>query len=53
MLFTGREDNDGKYPVQFDEVFEVENVEIVRTCVRAPNNERIHRTLVATASGQV
>jgi len=30
-------DNDGKFPAQFDEVFKAENVEVVRTAIRAPN----------------
>ena len=30
-------DNDGKYPAQFDDAFRAENVEVVRTCIRAPN----------------
>jgi putative transposase len=30
-------DNDSKYRSSFDEIFEAENVEVVRTCVQAPN----------------
>ncbi len=30
-------DNDSKFPPQFDAVFKAENVDVVRTCVRAPN----------------
>lgn len=30
-------DNDKKFPVQFDTVFKAEDVDIVRTCVQAPN----------------
>lgn len=30
-------DNDGKYPALFDSIFEEENVEVVRTCIQAPN----------------
>ena len=30
-------DNDGKYPALFDEILAAEDVDVVRTCIRAPN----------------
>jgi putative transposase len=30
-------DNDDKFPARFDDIFATENMEVVRTCMRAPN----------------